>query len=240
MFFLCDLGINRMRLHMNISVDSLWSRQTVISESCQGGSYVSFIPTFCIPPLSLLSSATLPSMIKCVEENNGVDKRISRFILPIGATVNMDGAAIFQCIAAVFIAQLNNIELNAGQIFTILWVHSQKVWLWKGSYLTSCCCHQSDSYRVQCRSGRHPRRRHHHHRHHPRGHRSADERPFPHAGCRLDCVRKVSRSDKTNKADNLCTHISSSSVNWGLMKQFDTFSRANSHKITCELAVSRN
>lgn len=66
------------------------------------------------------SSATLPSMIKCVEENNGVDKRISRFILPIGATVNMDGAAIFQCIAAVFIAQLNNTELNGGQIFTIL------------------------------------------------------------------------------------------------------------------------
>ncbi|KAJ3610054.1 hypothetical protein NHX12_022148 [Muraenolepis orangiensis] len=66
------------------------------------------------------SSATLPSMIKCVEENNGVDKRISRFILPIGATVNMDGAAIFQCVAAVFIAQLNNIDLNAGQIFTIL------------------------------------------------------------------------------------------------------------------------
>lgn len=66
------------------------------------------------------SSATLPSMMKCVEENNGVDKRISRFILPIGATVNMDGAAIFQCVAAVFIAQLNNYELNAGQIFTIL------------------------------------------------------------------------------------------------------------------------
>uniref|UniRef100_A0A3B3ZWU3 Amino acid transporter n=1 Tax=Periophthalmus magnuspinnatus TaxID=409849 RepID=A0A3B3ZWU3_9GOBI len=66
------------------------------------------------------SSATLPSMIKCVEENNGVDKRISRFILPIGATVNMDGAAIFQCVAAVFIAQLNNHPLNAGQIFTIL------------------------------------------------------------------------------------------------------------------------
>ncbi|XP_062375910.1 neutral amino acid transporter A [Sardina pilchardus] len=66
------------------------------------------------------SSATLPSMMKCVEENNGVDKRISRFILPIGATVNMDGAAIFQCVAAVFIAQLNNHVLNAGQIFTIL------------------------------------------------------------------------------------------------------------------------
>ena len=59
-------------------------------------------------------------MIKCIEDNNGVDKRISRFILPIGATVNMDGAAIFQCIAAVFIAQLNNYKLNIGQIFTIL------------------------------------------------------------------------------------------------------------------------
>ncbi|XP_070789179.1 neutral amino acid transporter A isoform X2 [Pituophis catenifer annectens] len=66
------------------------------------------------------SSATLPSMIKCIEDNNKVDKRISRFILPIGATVNMDGAAIFQCIAAVFIAQLNNVDLNIGQIFTIL------------------------------------------------------------------------------------------------------------------------
>uniref|UniRef100_A0A8C7A6S7 Amino acid transporter n=1 Tax=Neovison vison TaxID=452646 RepID=A0A8C7A6S7_NEOVI len=68
----------------------------------------------------IMCSATLPSMMKCIEENNGVDKRISRFILPIGATVNMDGAAIFQCVAAVFIAQLNNIELKAGQIFTIL------------------------------------------------------------------------------------------------------------------------
>uniref|UniRef100_A0A4W6EQ44 Amino acid transporter n=1 Tax=Lates calcarifer TaxID=8187 RepID=A0A4W6EQ44_LATCA len=49
------------------------------------------------------SSATLPLMMKCVEENNGVSKHISRFILPIGATVNMDGAALFQCVAAVFI-----------------------------------------------------------------------------------------------------------------------------------------
>ncbi|XP_059504291.1 neutral amino acid transporter A isoform X2 [Stegostoma tigrinum] len=66
------------------------------------------------------SSATLPSMIKCVEENNGIDKRISRFVLPIGATVNMDGAALFQSIAAVFIANLNGITLDAGQIFTII------------------------------------------------------------------------------------------------------------------------
>ncbi|XP_062872538.1 neutral amino acid transporter B(0) [Trichomycterus rosablanca] len=66
------------------------------------------------------SSATLPLMIKCVEENNGVSKHISRFILPIGATVNMDGAACFQCVATVFIAQLNDIPLNFVQIITIL------------------------------------------------------------------------------------------------------------------------
>ncbi|XP_055051985.2 neutral amino acid transporter B(0) [Misgurnus anguillicaudatus] len=66
------------------------------------------------------SSATLPLMMKCVEENNGVSKHISRFILPIGATVNMDGAACFQCVAAVFIAQLNSVSLNFVQVITIL------------------------------------------------------------------------------------------------------------------------
>ncbi|XP_063287867.1 neutral amino acid transporter B(0) [Pelobates fuscus] len=66
------------------------------------------------------SSATLPLMIKCVEERNGVSKQISRFILPIGATVNMDGAALFQCVAAVFIAQLNSVSLDFVQIITIL------------------------------------------------------------------------------------------------------------------------
>ncbi|XP_032870441.1 neutral amino acid transporter B(0) [Amblyraja radiata] len=66
------------------------------------------------------SSATLPLMMKCVEENNGVSKQISRFILPIGATVNMDGAALFQCVAAVFIAQLNKIPLDFVQVITIL------------------------------------------------------------------------------------------------------------------------
>ncbi|XP_066229922.1 neutral amino acid transporter B(0) [Saccopteryx leptura] len=66
------------------------------------------------------SSATLPLMMKCVEEKNGVSKHISRFILPIGATVNMDGAALFQCVAAVFIAQLNQQTLDFVKIITIL------------------------------------------------------------------------------------------------------------------------
>ncbi|KAM4825862.1 neutral amino acid transporter B(0) [Thomomys bottae] len=66
------------------------------------------------------SSATLPLMMKCVEEKNGISKHISRFILPIGATVNMDGAALFQCVAAVFIAQLNKQPLDLVKFITIL------------------------------------------------------------------------------------------------------------------------
>uniref|UniRef100_A0A8C4WQ27 Amino acid transporter n=1 Tax=Gopherus evgoodei TaxID=1825980 RepID=A0A8C4WQ27_9SAUR len=65
------------------------------------------------------SSATLPITFKCLEDINGVDKRITRFVLPVGATINMDGTALYEALAAIFIAQVNNFELNFGQIITI-------------------------------------------------------------------------------------------------------------------------
>ncbi|XP_062372492.1 excitatory amino acid transporter 3 [Sardina pilchardus] len=65
------------------------------------------------------SSATLPITFRCAEENNGVDKRITRFVLPVGATINMDGTALYEAVAAIFIAQLNNMALDVGQIVTI-------------------------------------------------------------------------------------------------------------------------
>jgi solute carrier family 1 (high affinity glutamate transporter) protein 3 len=68
---------------------------------------------------TVLSSATLPITFKCLEENNGVDKRITRFVLPVGATINMDGTALYEALAAIFIAQVNNFDLNFGQIITI-------------------------------------------------------------------------------------------------------------------------
>uniref|UniRef100_A0A7N5JGE6 Amino acid transporter n=1 Tax=Ailuropoda melanoleuca TaxID=9646 RepID=A0A7N5JGE6_AILME len=65
------------------------------------------------------SSATLPVTLRCAEEKNQVDKRITRFVLPVGATINMDGTALYEAVAAVFIAQLNGLELGIGQIVTI-------------------------------------------------------------------------------------------------------------------------
>ncbi|XP_066576908.1 excitatory amino acid transporter 3-like isoform X2 [Amia ocellicauda] len=70
--------------------------------------------------LTVLSgSATLPVTIRCAEQNNRIDKRITQFMLPIGATINMDGSALYEAVAAVFIAQLGNYALDIGQIVTI-------------------------------------------------------------------------------------------------------------------------
>jgi len=65
------------------------------------------------------SSATLPVTIGLLEEKNGVDPRICRFVLPIGATINMDGTALYEAVAAIFISQLNGMALSIGQICAI-------------------------------------------------------------------------------------------------------------------------
>jgi proton glutamate symport protein len=66
------------------------------------------------------SSATLPVTMECVEENIGVSKEISSFVLPLGATINMDGTALYQGVAAVFIAQVFGMGLTIGQQLTIV------------------------------------------------------------------------------------------------------------------------
>lgn len=70
-------------------------------------------------PSVFFSSATLPITFKCLLENNHIDRRIIRFVLPVGATINMDGTALYEAVAAIFIAQVNNYELDFGQIITI-------------------------------------------------------------------------------------------------------------------------
>ncbi len=68
------------------------------------------------------SAATLPVTMECVEENLGVDEEVASFVLPIGATINMDGTSVYQGVAAVFIAQAFGLDLSLsaqlGIVFT--------------------------------------------------------------------------------------------------------------------------
>ena len=66
------------------------------------------------------SSATLPVTMDCLEKNAGVSNRTSSFVLPLGATVNMDGTALYECVAAMFIAQAYGLELSLGVQFVIV------------------------------------------------------------------------------------------------------------------------
>lgn len=66
------------------------------------------------------SSATLPVTMRCVTKNLGVSSEVSGFVLPLGATVNMNGTAIFQCMAAVFIAQAYNHPLTFSSLLLVV------------------------------------------------------------------------------------------------------------------------
>jgi len=66
------------------------------------------------------SSATLPVTMECTEENLGVSAKICSFVLPLGATINMDGTALYQGVAAVFIAQVYGIDLTIAQQLMIV------------------------------------------------------------------------------------------------------------------------
>lgn len=66
------------------------------------------------------SAATLPVTMECVRDNMGVSQNVTNFVLPIGATVNMDGTSLYQAIAVVFLAQMHMVDLTLGQQLTIV------------------------------------------------------------------------------------------------------------------------
>lgn len=66
------------------------------------------------------SAATLPATLECVEENIGVSKSTASFVLPIGATVNMDGTSLYQAVAVVFLAQFHLVDLTLVQQLGII------------------------------------------------------------------------------------------------------------------------
>ncbi len=66
------------------------------------------------------SAATLPVTMECVRDNIGVSRNVTNFVLPIGATVNMDGTSLYQAVAVVFMAQMHMVDLTFGQQLTIV------------------------------------------------------------------------------------------------------------------------
>ncbi|CAG5122078.1 unnamed protein product, partial [Candidula unifasciata] len=65
------------------------------------------------------SSATLPVTMKNLEENNGIDPRITAFVAPVGATINMDGTALYEAVAVIFIGQIRGFDMDVGSVITI-------------------------------------------------------------------------------------------------------------------------
>lgn len=68
------------------------------------------------------SSATLPLTVETMEKEVGVSNKVTSFVLPLGATINMDGTALYECVAAMFIAQAYGLDLSYVQQFTIVLV----------------------------------------------------------------------------------------------------------------------
>ncbi len=79
---------------------------------------VAAVPLFAFSTSS--SSATLPVTIRTAENRLGVSKEVSSFVLPLGATINMDGTALYQAVAVMFIAQIYGIPMDLGAQLTIV------------------------------------------------------------------------------------------------------------------------
>ena len=110
LFFLCVAGGLAFHLFVTLAV----IMRTV------GGfrpwpHYRAMLPALLTAFSTASSSATLPVTMECVEKNAGVSPRIAGFTLPLGATVNMDGTALYECAVVLFIAQLYGVSLDWTQ-----------------------------------------------------------------------------------------------------------------------------
>lgn len=85
--------------------------------------YANFCLAMITPALMAIStsssSATVPVTIATLEHRVGLDSRVVRFMVPVGATVNMDGAALYEAVSAIFLAQLHGIPMDFGRVMAI-------------------------------------------------------------------------------------------------------------------------
>ncbi|TNN84065.1 Excitatory amino acid transporter 3 [Liparis tanakae] len=77
------------------------------------------LPALITALMTSSSSAAVPVTLRCCEERNGVDRRIARFALPIGTSINMNGSVIYEVVAVIFLTQLNDLDLAWSKIIEI-------------------------------------------------------------------------------------------------------------------------
>ncbi len=82
--------------------------------------YQAMMPALMMAFSTSSSAATLPVTLDSVERRAGVSNKVSSFVLPLGATINMDGTALYECVAVIFIAQAYGIDLSMGLQFLIV------------------------------------------------------------------------------------------------------------------------
>jgi Na+/H+-dicarboxylate symporter len=115
MFFITV--ITALAVHMFITMPLLLK---LLASKGPGQHFKALAPALLTAFSTSSSSATLPLTMKCVEDNANVPKSISSFVLPLGATVNMDGTALYECVAVIFIAQAYGIHLSFLSMFIIV------------------------------------------------------------------------------------------------------------------------
>ncbi|MFN3950842.1 MAG: dicarboxylate/amino acid:cation symporter [Thermaurantimonas sp.] len=119
-----SLGSYTLSVVVGLIVMAFVIYPTVIHFFAPGIRFMEFIKA--ISPAQLLafssssSAATLPVTIECMEENMHIPKKYTSFVLPIGATVNMDGTSLYQAVAVVFLAQMHGVDLTLSQQLTII------------------------------------------------------------------------------------------------------------------------
>lgn len=104
--------------------------------------------------VSLPSLVTLPVTIRCLEDNLNLDQRVTRVILPISSSLTLEGTALYEAVAAIFIAQIYSVHLDAAEIViirydvrkscivVIFWVKSGAYWnFWRKARVLVCGYH---------------------------------------------------------------------------------------------------
>ncbi|XP_025109089.1 excitatory amino acid transporter 3-like [Pomacea canaliculata] len=91
----------------------------IVTRKNPGRFFTNMLKALCTAWGTASSSATLPVTMECLTNKNNIDERIVRFVIPVGATINMDGTALYEAVASIFIAQVNNISLSIADVIII-------------------------------------------------------------------------------------------------------------------------